>query len=263
MYGILLFEAIEGTKRVAVSTPPVVSFPPFGGVMVGFGTGKSIFAGDYENNTQTQRFYSIYDKVLKSNPAGRVTAVNSDLSKMAKRVARTKTVDGKDHAYIETAAEISDSIKTSGFDPDKYDGWYLEYPALGTGSTVNGEMLISAPEVAVGQLFFTTIRPPTSTNLCFDSPLTRLWSIDPVVGTPKAGMFGFFYLADGKTKVNLAAKDSGGIQKRTIVIGAVGGKKTILGLGVTLKGEVDSLVLRDFTPSRMQWREVPNMRTLN
>jgi len=76
-------------------------------------------------------------------------------------------------------------------------------------------------------------------------------------------MFGFFYLADGKTKVNLAAKDSGGIQKRTIVIGAVGGKKTILGLGVDQKGIIDSLEGRDFTPSRMQWREVPNMRTLN
>lgn len=256
--GTLLFEAKDGTNRLPVSTSPVVSFPGIGGVMVGFGTGKSIFTGDFPNANLTQRFYSIYDNVTTSNPGGRTTAVNSDLSRMAKRVAKTTATGG---AYIESASEVTGSVNLSKFDPVVYDGWYLNFPALASG-TANNEMVIGAPEIAIGNLFFTTVRPNTGSNQCFSSALTRVWAIDPIVGTPKVTNFGVVTL--GGFAVNLAAVDGKGIQRGTPVIVRAGGKSRVTMVGIDESGAInDDLRGAEVSPSRIQWREVPNMRTLD
>jgi type IV pilus assembly protein PilY1 len=245
-----LFEAKDGTARIPVTTAPVISFPTMGGSMIGFGTGKSIFTGDFPSSGLPQRFYGVYDKE-------RTTAVNSNLSKMARRVAKRTSAGG---VYIETAAEVTGSVKTSTFNPATHDGWYLDFPPLSTSSNVTSEMLISSPEIAVGTLFFTTLRESTSTNNCFSSPLTQLWGIDPTVGTPKVSQFGTVTV--GTDIVNLAGIDGGGVQKRTMGIAIVNGQRKVVGLGNNNQGNIDKVTGSDVSPSRSQWREIPNMRTL-
>lgn len=245
-----LFEAKDGTTRIPVTTAPVISFPTIGGSMIGFGTGKSVFTGDFPSSSLPQRFYGIYDKA-------RTSAVNSNLSRMAQRVAKRTTTGG---VYIETAAEVTGSVKTSMFNPVTHDGWYLDFPPLSTSSNVTSEMLISSPEIAVGTLFFTTLRESTSTNNCFSSPLTQLWGIDPTVGTPKVSQFGTVTI--GSDIVNLAAIDGGGVQKRTMGIAIVNGQRKVVGLGNNNQGNIDKVTGSDVSPSRSQWREIPNMRTL-
>jgi type IV pilus assembly protein PilY1 len=242
--GAPMFEALDGASnniRVPVMTPPVVTFPSFGGVMVGFGTGKSLVPGDFPNSSFTQRFYGIYDKAVRDSVTGDVIITN--------------------------ATEINGTTSTaSQFNKNTNGGWYLNFPADNTGSTLNSEMLLSSAEVAVGTLYFTTVRPaPTSSNRCFRDPLTTFYAIDPVVGTPKVTNLGTVEKTiNGKTvKINIAGKDGGGTQKRAIGIMMVNGKRTVVGAGSNAMGAVDVKSGADVTPARSQWREVPNMRTLD
>jgi type IV pilus assembly protein PilY1 len=257
---ILLFEAKDGTNSVPVMTAPAIAFSSTGGQMVLFGTGQSIYDGDFPKQELTQRFYGIYDKydITDVNNRGRTSAVESDRSTLMRRVAK-RTADGR--TYIETASEISGEVVSSNFNAGKYKGWYIDFPPLKSGSTANNEMLLSPPEVAVGNLFFSTVRPaPDLDNVCFSTPPTSLWALDPIVGTPKVTYQGTVTI-NGKV-VNVIASDSGSAQKRTIGIMVINGKRTVVGLGVKDDG-IDALNTGNATPARSQWREIPNIRTLD
>lgn len=256
-----MFKAEENGNPIPVMTPPVVSFPGFGGVMVGFGTGKSLVPGDFPYSGFTQRFYSIYDKANW----GTTNPIPSNLSTMLGRTATRDSVTGD--VIITNATEINGTtVKTSQFDKNTNGGWYLNFPADNTGLTLNSEMLLSSAEVAVGTLYFSTVRPaPTAINRCFRDPQTTFYAIDPIVGTPKVTNLGTVEKSvNGQTvKVNIAGKDGGGTQKRAIGIMIVNGKRTVVGAGSNSVGAVDVKSGADVTPARSQWREVPNMRTLD
>lgn len=256
-----LFQAMEGTNRIPVSTAPTVSFPSFGGVMVGFGTGKSLFPGEFPDSSRTQRFFGIYDKANWAT----TSAIASDLSTMVRRTATRDATTG--NVIITAASEINGTTVTSSrFDQTLHEGWYINFPSTTSGSTLNSEMLLSPPEVAVGTLYFTTVRPaPSDINRCFRDPQTTFYAVDPVVGTPKVTNLGTVQMTvNGQTvKVNVAGKDGSGTQKRAIGIMVVNGKRTVVGAGSNASGAVDVVTGADVSPARSQWREIPNMRTLD
>lgn len=256
--GTPMFEAYDGSNRIPVTTAPVVSYPSFGGVMVGFGTGKALVPGDFPDDSRTQRFYSVYDKANW----GLASAIPSNLSTMLRRTA-VRTSNGS--IYISVASEIAGSVTASQFDPATNGGWYINFPATTSGSTLNNEMLLSSPQVGAGLLYFTTVRPsPSDVNRCYRDPQTTLYAVDPLVGTPKTSSLGTTdVVVNGVTKkVNLAGLDAGGTQKMTSFtkVSATGKSRlTFAGQGTAGVNEKD---VRSQTRARSQWREVPNMRTL-
>lgn len=257
--GTPMFEAYDGSNRIPVTTAPVVSYPSFGGVMVGFGTGKALVPGDFPDNSRTQRFYSVYDKANW----GLTAAIPSNLSTMLRRTA-IRLSDGR--IYFSVASEINGTTVTaSQFNKDTNGGWYINFPATATGSTLNNEMLLSSPQVGAGLLYFTTVRPsPSDVNRCYRDPQTTLYAVDPLVGTPKTSSLGTTDVTVGGVtkKVNLAGVDAGGTQKMTSFtkVSAKGKSRlTFAGQGTTGVNEKD---VRAQTRARSQWREVPNMRTL-
>ncbi len=248
----LLHEAKDGSSRLPTMTAPVVTLPSIGGVMVGFGTGKAIFTGDYPNTGLTQRFYSIYDKNL--------TSTVTNMSDLARRVAK-RTSDGK--AYIETASEVTGSVKSSTFNPALHKGWYLDFPPLTSSSTANSEILISNPYLSFGQLVINTIRPTETTNNCFDTPVTGEWKIDPLVGTPKSNNYGTVTV--GGAQVLVAGLTYGGFgQKgRNTVVRRVQATAQTGSIYATPSGPGSGATSGQVLIKRAQWREVPNMRTLD
>lgn len=252
-----LMEAKSGASRLPVTTAPAISFPTSGGVMVGFGTGKAIFTGDFPNSSLPQRFYSVYDLGTT-----RYTTTNTPipLSKMVKRTA--KRVGNV--TYIDIAAEVSGSVKVSTFNKALYDGWYIEFPPLSSSSSVTDEVVIGTPVIALGTLYFTTVRANSGTvDKCFgDTPLTAFWAVDPYVGTPKVNNLGTITV--GGDPVNIISVDTGGIQNITPGLQLTGGKTIGVGWGVKPDGSgIQPFGDSNYSPSRSHWREIPNMRTLN
>ena len=241
-----LFEAKNGTEVLPVTTAPSVSFPSFGGVMVAFGTGSAISTSDFPDASRTQRFISIYDRASWTAPAR--TLPNSNLSTL---VQRTLTRLSSGDVYISTG--------NTAFDKDLHDGWYINFAALASGSTLNNEMVLSSPQIRNGSLFFTTVRPTTaSSNKCFADPEGTLYSIDPITGTPKVALLGTVNITvNGSTiKVNKAGGAIGD-QKITLPV-----KQSGSNANIKIVGQRTNMNLPEYMRlMRRQWREIPGMRT--
>ena len=239
-----LFEAKSGSNRLAITTAPTISFPDFGGTMLGFGTGSAISTGDFPDSSKTQRFFSIYDRPLW----GTRLLPNSSLATLVQRTA-TRLSSG----------DVFVSAGNTRFNPLTHDGWYLNFPALASGSTLNDEMVLSSPQIRNGILFFSTIRPSTaSANKCFADPEGTLYAIDPLSGTPKVAILGTVSIVvNGATitvnKVGIGLLD----QKITIPVKQNGAKGNL-----KIVGQKSNIDLPEFLRLvRRQWREVPGMRT--
>lgn len=243
-----MFEARDGTARLSISAAPALAFPDFGGVMVSFGTGKSINAGDFPDATKTQRFYSIYDKAAWAT----ASPVNSNLSTLLQRTL-VRTTDGS--VYV--------SVGATAFNKDTHDGWYFNFAPIASGSSVNNEMVLATAENRFGTLFFTTIRPAsTSSNKCYAVPDGTLYALDPVSGTPRTNILGTISVTVGGTtiQVNKIGQD---VADQKVVPGLKvlgnGKKGTITAIGQN----TDASLAEVWRAVRRQWREVPNTRTMD
>ena len=242
-----MFEAKNGTDALPVTTAPAISFPSFGGVMVAFGTGSAISTSDFPDASRTQRLISIYDRWPTKSTEPTRALPNSNLSTL---VPRTLTRLSNGDAYI--------SSGNIGFDKASHDGWYLNFAAISSGSTLNNEMVLSSPQVRNGALFFTAIKPTTaSSNKCFADPEGTLYAVDPVSGTPKVALLGVVNLTvnGASVKVN---KAGGAIEDQKITLPTK--KKGNKAVGAAI-GQRTNMDLPEYLRlMRRQWREIPGMR---
>lgn len=239
-----LFEAKSGSNRLAITTAPTISFPDFGGTMLGFGTGSAIATGDFPDSSKTQRFFSIYDRPVW----GTRLLPDSNLSTLVPRTA-TRLATGD--VYV--------SAGNTSFNPLNHDGWYLNFAALATGSTLNDEMVLSSPQIRNGILFFSTIRPSSaSANKCFADPEGTLYAIDPLSGTPRVSVLGTVSITVNGTTMTVNKAGIGLLdQKITIPVKQSGAKGNL-----KIVGQKSNIDLPEFLRlMRRQWREVPGMRT--
>lgn len=240
-----MFEAKNGTDALPVTTAPSISFPSFGGVMVAFGTGSAISTSDFPDASRTQRFISIYDRPSWTTPTRSLP--NSDLSTL---VPRTLKRASNGDVYISTG--------NIAFNQASHDGWYINFSALTSSSTLNNEMVLSSPQMRSGSLFFTTVKPTTaSVNKCFADPEGTLYNIDPVSGTPKISLLGTVDITvNGSTvKVNKIGVPIGD-QKITLPI-----KQSGSNANIKIVGQRTNIDLPEFMRlMRRQWREIPGMR---
>jgi type IV pilus assembly protein PilY1 len=136
-----------------IASPPTLAENPGGGLMVYFGTGKLIEPGDRIGDaTEYDRFYAVRDRnknFSNTKALDTVTVGNSN---------GNRTLQGTDIT--------ADS-----------DGWMLE---LGDGNAT-GERVLARPEVAFGNLVFTTFEPDD--DPCAPGGQRRIYVVDALTGT--------------------------------------------------------------------------------
>jgi type IV pilus assembly protein PilY1 len=248
-----MFEAKDGTTRLPIVSAPTISLPDMGGAMVSFGTGRALLTGDFPNTSLQQRFYSIWDRGDTSRavpPSDRSTLVNRALA---------STTDGY---YLPDKSAIDWTTK---------DGWYINLP-------LTSQMLLSPAKLVDRNLVFNGISRQTDSSLCFPTPEAKPFNVNPETGIPTSGALGFVVVVEnGVTKTeNLAMANqfsSSGCtgsackadQKLVYVRDYTAAGRTACGAGKVAMRAVgaNSNAIMCFSggDSRIQWREVPGMRT--
>lgn len=131
-----LFTAKYGNTPQAITTAPTWLAHPQGGIMLAFGTGRVLEAGDI-TNTAKQTLYGIYDNSKFSLNADNSinlvegTAVNSDKSELKQQVLDIVTTGG----YGKTTM---DKVTYKGTNKR---GWYADLPDVGERVTTNPNIL--------------------------------------------------------------------------------------------------------------------------
>jgi type IV pilus assembly protein PilY1 len=145
-------------------------------------------------------------------------------------------------------------------DPNRaQDGWYVNLPTT-------SEMVVSNPQRILSSLFFVSIRPNSNPTSCDGLPEASLFSLDPVSGLPAVNVFG---MQSGQKVVGIPISD----QKIAFALDRTGRAPTYggslqssSGRGVVIRGIAkteDTGIQMPDQESRLQWREVPGLRTFS
>jgi type IV pilus assembly protein PilY1 len=208
------FAATSPSGQAApITTAPVLTFPPFGGVMVSLGSGKSIENGDFPNWSDVQRFFSVWDaggydgdvvyppedkRDANGNaiPGRAMPTVGGMLEILLKRDGTSGSV----YRY-----ELKDGVETpvpqgslaASFDPNgsKPDGWFFNFPS-------GGEQLIFSPQTRRSFITFSSVRPKSSSeseSSCTDGPLGTFYGINPSSGQAVVGLLDTVATPEGVT----------------------------------------------------------------
>jgi type IV pilus assembly protein PilY1 len=153
-----------GTPRLPITGAPQFSYASFGGVIVTLATGRSVLTGDFPRTDLTQRTYGIWDRpafAVGGRPLPRGTTT------LTSRTA-TRNTAGE---VVLTGGAIDFNNATPSL---ARDGWYFDMPG-------SAEMVMTNLEYRASNVIFTSIRPPLTTG-CDNVPLGTLYLVDPETG---------------------------------------------------------------------------------
>ncbi len=266
-----LFRAVQttGTGNNAVTTAlpitiaPQTLFMAQGGILVTFGTGNAFESSDFPNTGLTQRVYGIWDRPTMGAVGGRALP-SSNASTL---VSRTYTRDSAGNVYVSSSGTL---------DWATHDGWYFSLP--GSAEAVLSDMAFNA-----GVLTMVGVRPKSAANQCTDTPNSTLYAIDPISGKPERTVQGSIVL--NTLKVNVAGREIGDQKvrvvtdrtKRPFTNACKAGEPGCTCSGSTCTKEsptcgpgqgakrvtgrnADATMCYSMSP-RMQWRDIPGLRT--
>lgn len=158
------------TPARAISTAPVFGFPSRGGVMVSFGSGKAFSNTDFPTTT-TNSMYGIYDRTGTTGTATFTLPTGTSTLTLRTLTDRTTGVTVDSVTPIDLAAK---------------DGWYFNFPST-------SESLLSNPAEKGQNITFNTVRAAnTSENKCFYTPPGRTYLLDPINGAPVGDALGTY-----------------------------------------------------------------------
>jgi type IV pilus assembly protein PilY1 len=167
-----------------ITAAPEFAFSPYDGLIITFATGNAFGAADFPIKTRVQRVYGIWDRPNFSVTGGR--ALPTDLTTLVPRTYQRQS-DGS----------VIVSGTPDGIDWTTKDGWYFNLPGT-------SEMVLSDPEIRAGVLTFTTVRPKTTVDNCSNTPDAALYTIDPVSGKAERNSQGITNIS-GTSYVNAGA----------------------------------------------------------
>jgi type IV pilus assembly protein PilY1 len=250
-----LYDRAVGGEILPITTAPQVTLASTaGGAIPGytvmFGTGSSYDDGLFPTKN-TNRMYSIWDRGnfegVNGRPLPRGTA------KLNQR-AYQSPADGK---------VTGDYIKDGGkSDPD---GWYVDLPGA-------SEMIVSNPIRLAQYVAMVSIRPNADQTSCGGLPEATLYIVNPVTGLPPMMsdsdyLFGnhngkpVFGISIADQKVSFAFdKTSAKVSPGLVVPSGRSAKFRAMGNGV----DPSATDITGFLPDpalRLQWREIPGLRT--
>jgi type IV pilus assembly protein PilY1 len=264
--------AADGVTRLPITGAPQFSFPPFGGVQVTFATGLSVVGSDFPLNARRQRIYGIWDRPDFAVSGGR--ALPRGISTLEPRTA-ARTSTGQ---VVITDGAAVDYTSASGAE----DGWYFELPG-------DSEMVVSDLGVLANFVTAISIRPIASPT-CQSNVRGALYVLDAVSGLPSnllaAVTYGTgatyapvaFDVADQRLRAVRdistsppSGGDNGGgggcpagytlsagvcVPRQDCPPGSM--RVRFVGGGV---GGIDPTTCHAMTRARLQWREIPGLRT--
>ncbi|AVS79566.1 pilus assembly protein PilY [Paracidovorax avenae] len=251
------------TISLPITTAPQTLFMAKGGIMVSFGTGSAFESSDFPNTSVSQRVYGIWDRPSMGSSGGRALP-NSNASTL---VSRTYARDSSGNVYIASSGTL---------DWATHDGWYFSLPG-------NSEAILSDMSFDAGVLSLVGVRPKSASNQCTDTPNTTLYTIDPISGQAERNVQGTLTLST--STVNIAGREIGdqkvrvvtdrttrpftnkckageagcvctgsNCTKSTPTCGPGQGAKRVTGRNA------DATMCYSMSP-RMQWRDIPGLRT--
>ncbi|MDE2594911.1 MAG: hypothetical protein KGL57_11805, partial [Burkholderiales bacterium] len=229
-----------------ITTAPVITFPGMGGVMVGFGTGQSIVAGDFPNTSLMQRFYTIWDRGNFAGGSGAAVATRAR-PKHSTLVGRQLVRDASTGDVTLSGTEATTSINWA-----TKDGWYLDFPVTPGQAFGSGDMVLSTPVVRSGVLFFTTVWPNASAeDMCQTAPFSTLYALSPTQGLVVHG------LLPTAAAVGITVTDSKVLVVSDQTVTPETGKDAL-----RIEGRNWELPVSPSSSSgRVQWRVIPGLKT--
>jgi type IV pilus assembly protein PilY1 len=267
-----LFTAKDTTATPAVPLPitaaPEYAFSPYDGLIITFATGNAFGNNDFPIKTRVQRVYGIWDRPNFGVDGGR--ALPTGLGTLVPRTYERQT------GGAVVVSGTPDSI-----DWATKDGWYFSLPGT-------SEMVLSDPEIRAGVLTFTTVRPKTTVDNCSNTPDAALYTIDPVSGKAErnsqgtTNIGGTSYVNAGsdipdqkvkvvsdRTKRNFTKECRAGDPGCTCKAVEGGGQscekdKSTCAPGqsaLRVAGQGTDVSLCYSPNARVQWREIPGLRT--
>jgi type IV pilus assembly protein PilY1 len=256
--GLPLFQATDGTNALPITSAPEYRFHPLGGVMLSFGTGKSVSAGDFPNTSRTHAIFGIWDKpaFAAMSSADLATNLPIPLSLL------------KDRTFNNIGSSTTERYITGdAIDWTSFMGWKLPF-------NVASEMSISNAANAAKEVIIITVSPPapkanaSDPDPCFAEPQARLTAIDALTGFPEASLLGTVTITVGSTTITVS-KASTGIkdQKLKISSDSVGvGPDPACKNGTANcyrgSGATEELPLKGGAANqRVFWREIPGLKT--
>ena len=163
-----------GSPVLPITGAPQFTFPPMGGVMVAFATGLANTGAEYPRAGVTQRVFGIWDRPAF---AARTRALPSGVGTLVQRKL-TRASTGV--VTVVVGATVDYTATT-----DAKDGWYIDLPG-------SSEMVVSNLEYRLNNILMTSIRPPSDKTVvsCSDESLATLFIFDPVTGLPNSNVLG-------------------------------------------------------------------------
>ncbi|WP_265282161.1 pilus assembly protein [Verminephrobacter aporrectodeae] len=242
----------DNATRLPITTAPQLSYMKDGGFMVNFATGNAFQDGDFPRSGVVQRAYGIWDRPGLGAPAGR--ALPRGMDTLAPR-SYTRNPDGV--VTLTTTTDLNWRL---------HDGWYFNFPGT-------AEAVLSDPISTAGVLSFLTIRPrDTTVSECSLNHKAALYTVNPVSGKVDRPAQGSIMVLSTKTPI--AAKDIDA-QKVSVVSDMT--PKPFLPPGsnlpapckpgqhakrvITGGGKEEFLCFSGGGSQRLQWREIPGLRT--
>jgi type IV pilus assembly protein PilY1 len=245
--------------RLPITTAPEYRFHPLGGVVINFGTGKSITDADFPDGSgRTNGVFGIWDAPIYSSAA--YVADPSLLDNTTTGLPRLRTQLA---ARTFTRVTLDDTDPTNGIVGDGYvsgssvdwttkKGWYINLPDT-------SEMVVSNPTITLGLLATVSIAPATTgTNICFSGPVAYATFVDPITGLLSQGAFGTVTIGGVTYPLSSSRIND---QRITFVRDSTnpGGEQAS---GIRGVGEVeDKRVQRPNAAPRIYWREIPSFKT--
>lgn len=262
LYTAIFRNALNQDIPLPITVTPQILYMAKGGFMVNFATGNAFETGDFPS-TAVNRVYGIWDRP-NMGTGGSSRPLPTGLSTLVSR------------SYSRDANGVVTLTSGSALDWASHDGWYLNLPG-------SSEAVLSDPSIDAGVMTFVGVRPKTTTNECLATPNASLYTIDPISGRAERNSQGTIDVAT--VKVIIAAKEIGDQKVRVVndrtkkpftkVCKAGEPGCTCVGADCTKAAPIcaagqrakrvtgrsaDAILCTSSTP-RLQWREVPGLRT--
>jgi type IV pilus assembly protein PilY1 len=259
-------------SAVSITTNPALTLPSYGGVMVSFGTGRALVSGDFPNVALHNRFISVWDKgryasdQVSPPPADDTTFVSPELPVMGTRfnqLVLKRAASGD--VYREVLNDQNQPVPAdasqyyTAFDPAQHDGWYFDFPS-------DGEQLIFSPTSRSSFFSFTSVRPRSSqelTTTCSSDALGTFYAFDGSSGQVPKGLLGTEVVNGVTTQVIGKGTEDTNVsvfRDRSNGTGTTGTNSGCI-KGRLVGSTTDQRICPSATNLRLQWREIPGMKT--
>ena len=251
--------------NLPISTIPQVMYMGKGGMMVNFGTGSAFdeTAGTFPNPDMVNRVYGIWDR--PGMGAARALPPSSGNTLQLRTYTRNASTG------------IVTTSSATAMDWSTKDGWYFELPG-------GSESVLSDPSVDAGVLTLVGVRPkPASSDDCSNTPYSTLYALDPISGRAERNTQGTVdvsgntvviagqEIADQKirvvsdrTKKAFTKQCKAGEPGCTCTGSECTKEAPTCSAGQRAKratGKSADVVLCSSSSPRLQWREIPGLRT--